>query len=250
MGTNEQGFRDSTQLAHLKIIVLSSTSFEIFASVEFMCYNVARSQRGFQFEQIASVVMTGVFLFVFNQEGRNNLYQQLIILFCLNCVSTGLSTMKTMFLSNRIIAPVYITTFLDAIIVAYAFRMVAASSGLSYIMVFALGRIAGVCLGNFIEGKMAVGLLEVTVYKHPEEGKMVADELRDKGYSVTTEMGYGLEGKDRLVLNIIIPRKNLPDLKENLKQYGKVNMAVKTVAGVSGKVGQLQTPNIIEGISD
>lgn len=177
------------------------------------------------------------------------MYQQLLILFCLNCVSTSLSTLKTIFLSNRIIVPVYITTFLDAIIAAYAFRMVATSSSFSYVMVFALGRIAGVYLGNFIEGKIAVGLLEVTVYKHPEEGKIIADELRDKGYSVTTEMGFGLEGKDRLLLNIIIPRKNSPELKEDLEQHGKVNMAVKTVIGVSGKVGRLQTPDVVEGVS-
>ncbi len=172
------------------------------------------------------------------------LYQQLAILFCLNCMSTSLSTLKTIFLSNRIIPPVYITTFLDAIIVAYTFRIVATSSSLSYIMVFALGRIAGVFLGNFIEEKIAVGQLEVTVYKHPEDGKVMADELRNNGYSVTTEIGYGLEGKDRLVLNIIVPRKNFPELKEAMVQYGKVNMAVKTVTKVSGKVGRLQVPEV------
>lgn len=170
------------------------------------------------------------------------MYQQLAILFCLNCTSTSLSTLKTIFLSNRIIAPVYITTFLDAIIVAYAFKMVATSSSMSYIMVFALGRIAGVGLGNFIEGKIALGLLEVTVYKHPKDGKVMADELRDSGYSVTTGIGYGLEGKDRLVVNIIVSRKDFPELREALNQYGKVNMAVKTIAGVSGKVGRLQIP--------
>jgi uncharacterized protein YebE (UPF0316 family) len=159
-------------------------------------------------------------------------------------MSTSLSTLKTIFLSNRIIPPVYITTFLDAIIVAYTFRIVATSSSLSYIMVFALGRIAGVFLGNFIEEKIAVGQLEVTVYKHPEDGKVMADELRDNGYSVTTEIGYGLEGKDRLVLNIIVPRKNFPELKEAMVQYGKVNMAVKTVTRVSGKVGRLQVPEV------
>ena len=63
-------------------------------------------------------------------------------------------------------------------------------------------------------------------------------------------MGYGLEGKDRLVLNIIIPRKNSPELKEDLEQYGKVNMAVKTVTGVSGKVGRLQTPDVAERTSE
>ena len=69
----------------------------------------------------ASVFATGHFA----SQGGIILYTQLAIVFCLNCLSTSLSTLKTMFLSNRIIAPVYITTFLDALIVAYAFRLVA-----------------------------------------------------------------------------------------------------------------------------
>jgi uncharacterized protein YebE (UPF0316 family) len=205
-------------------------------------------QAGYQFKRIAPVFATGVF---YLKGGENKtLYQQLVILFCLNCISTGLSTLKTIFLSNRIIVPVYVTTFLDAVIFAYAFRLVATSSSIDYILVFALGRIAGVSLGNLIEKKLAVGLLEVTVYKHPKEGKIVADRLRDKGYSVTTGMGYGLQGKDRLVLNIIIPRKNLPELQESLEEYGQVNMAVKNVTGVSGKVGRLQIPDVGEGVSE
>ena len=147
-----------------------------------------------------------------------------------------------MFLSNRIIAPVYITTFLDALIVAYAFRLVATTSSFYYIIAFALGRIAGVFLGSLIEGKIAVGLLEVTLYKHPSDGITLADELRSKGYSVTTEMGYGLEGKNRLVLNIIVPRKNFSDLQNTLEEHGNVNMAVKTVTKVTGKVGYKQIP--------
>ena len=170
------------------------------------------------------------------------MYTQLAVVFCLNCLSTSLSTLKTMFLSNRVVAPVYITTFLDALIVAYAFRLVATTSSFYYIIAFALGRIAGVFLGNLIEGKIAIGLLEVTLYKHPADGITLADELRSKGYSVTTEMGYGLEGKNRLVLNIIVPRRNFPEFQNILEEHGNVNMAVKTVTKVTGKVGYKQIP--------
>lgn len=176
--------------------------------------------------------------------GENNILDyQLIILFGLNCISAGLSTMKTIFLSNRVIAPVYVTTFLDAVLFAYAFRLVSTSSSLLYVLAFALGKIAGVSVGNFIEEKLAVGLLEVTVYKHPEEGKFVADRLRDKGYSVTTAIGYGLQGKERLIISIVIPRKNLPNLRASLEKYGHVNMFVKTVTDTSGKVGHIHIPH-------
>ncbi|MDD2421212.1 MAG: hypothetical protein PHU78_03530 [Heliobacteriaceae bacterium] len=99
-------------------------------------------------------------------------------------------------------------------------------------------------LGNLIEGKLALGLLEVTVYKHPEDGKIIADELRSYGYSVTTEIGYGIEGKSRLVMNIIVSRKDFPALKHVLANHGQVNMVVKPVAKVSGKVGAKKIPAV------
>lgn len=162
---------------------------------------------------------------------------EFLIIFGLNAISTSLGTLKTIFLSKQIIKPVYFTTFIDAMIFAYAFRLIADSSGLLYILVYALGRIAGVFLGNFIESKVAIGLLEITVYKHPEEGKVLADQLRAFGYSVTTTVGYGIEGKNRLVLSIISPRRDLPQVRELIFSSGKANMSIKNISKVSGKVG-------------
>lgn len=164
---------------------------------------------------------------------------QLAIVFALNAVSTSLGTLKAIFLSKQIIKPVYVTTFIDAVIFAYACKLVADSSGPLYVLVFALGRIAGVFIGNAIEKKVAIGLVEITAYKHPQEGKVLADELRARGYSVTTMVGYGLEGKSRLVLNIIIPRRDLSEVKELLIESGNVNMSIKDVLSVSGKVGRV-----------
>lgn len=161
----------------------------------------------------------------------------LVIIFALNAISTSLGTLKAIFLSKQIIKPVYFTTFIDAVIFAYAFKLIAESTGFLYVLVYALGRITGVFIGNAIEKKVAIGLVEITAYKHPQEGKVLADELRDKGYSVTTTVGYGLEGKSRLVLTIIIPRRDLSEVKEMLIKSGNVNMSVKDIKSVSGKVG-------------
>ncbi|MDD3269327.1 MAG: hypothetical protein PHX14_08400 [Syntrophomonadaceae bacterium] len=160
-----------------------------------------------------------------------------LIIFALNALSTCLGTLKTLFLSRQVIKPAYITTFLDALIIAYAFKLVAESSGISYIFAFAAGRIAGIFLGNLIENKLALGLLEVSIYKHPPAGKVLADRLRDIGYSVTTSVGYGMEGKERLILNIILPRKQFPHLQERLEQDGHYNMSVKSVNKAYGKIG-------------
>lgn len=161
----------------------------------------------------------------------------LTIIFVLNAISTSLGTLKTLFLSKQNIKPVYITTFLDSLVFAYAFKLVSNSSGFAFILAFAMGRIAGVFLGDLIDKKVALGLLEITVYKHPAEGKAVADKLRALGYSVTTETGYGLEGKHRLVLNIITARKDFPAIQKILSDDGKMNMLVKNVTKVYGKVG-------------
>lgn len=161
----------------------------------------------------------------------------LLVVFFLNAVSTCLGNLKTLFLSQQAIKPVYVATFLDAIVFAYAFKLIAASTGYGYIISFALGRLIGVFLANQIEKKLAFGLIEVTVFKHPEQGKTLADQLRCEGYSVTTTIGYGLVGKERLVLTIIIPRKKFAALKDTLEQDGKINMTVKPVTKTYGKVG-------------
>lgn len=102
---------------------------------------------------------------------------------------------------------------------------------------FALGKLIGVFLGNAIEKKLAFGLLEVDVYKHSEQGKLLADDLREQGYSVTTTVGYGAKGLERLILRIILPRNCFPELHELLKKDGNVNMSIKTISSVYGKVG-------------
>ena len=162
---------------------------------------------------------------------------ELAIIFVLNAISTSLGTLKTIFLSKQTIKPVYVTTFLDAMVFAYACKLMSTSTGFAFILAFALGRIAGVFIGNLIDKKIAIGLLEITVYKHTGEGKVLADQLRASGYSVTTEMGYGIEGKHRLVLNIIVTRRDFPELKKLLFKSGEVNMAIKNVTDVYGKVG-------------
>ena len=58
-----------------------------------------------------------------------------------------------------------------------------------------------------IEEKVAMGIIELTINKHMDDGVVLADELREKGYSVTTFKGYGINGSERTILNVIAPRK-------------------------------------------
>lgn len=167
----------------------------------------------------------------------------LAIIFLLNTLSTCLGNLKANFLSQKALKPVYVTTFLDAIIFAYAFKLIAGSSGYGYVVSFALGRIFGVFLADKIEKKLAMGLLEIDVHKDSVAGKILADKLREIGYSVTTTIGYGEYGKQKLVLTITLPRKQFQGLKEILQQDGKVNMTVKAVSKTYGKIGSVSVIN-------
>ena len=102
---------------------------------------------------------------------------QLALIFTLNAISTSLGTLKAIFLSKQIIKPVYFTTFLDALIFAYAFKLIADSSGLIFVLAFAMGKAAGIFLGSLIDRKAAIGVIETTVYKHPKQGIILADQL-------------------------------------------------------------------------
>lgn len=166
-----------------------------------------------------------------------NIIVNLCIIFGLNVFSTCLGNLKTTFLAQRSIKHVYVITFIDALVFVYAFKLITASSGYAYILCFALGKIFGVFLANKIEKEMAIGLIEIDVYKHPEQGKYLADTLRGQGYSVTTTLGYGKEGRERLILTTVLPRKQFPAFHSLIEQDGKVNMSVKAISRAYGKVG-------------
>ncbi len=165
-----------------------------------------------------------------------NTMLDLLIIVTLNVLSTCLGNLKTAFLAQKAIKPVYITTFIDAIVFVYAFKLTTSSSGGGYILSFAVGKILGVFLANKIEKKLALGLIEIDVYQHPDSGKVLADDLRELGYSVTTTVGYGIEGKE-LILTIILPRKQFPEFHGIMEQYGKANMSIKSINKTYGKIG-------------
>ncbi len=165
----------------------------------------------------------------------------LIILFALNAAGTTLGNLKTIFLSKQITRPVYFTTFLDAMIFAYAVNLIAGAPSASYIIAFATGKLTGVYIGEFLDLKLALGTVEVSIFKHPDEGILLADRLRQSGYSVTTVKGYGMHGKERLIINVVIPRRYLPRLNHELASEGKLNLTIKDVTKIYGKVGQIQS---------
>lgn len=163
--------------------------------------------------------------------------KNIAIIFLLNLTGTTLSNLKTVFLAKQITKPVYFATFLDAIIFTYAISLVASTPSIPFVIGYATGKLCGVYLGEVIDAKLALGILEVTVYKHPEDGIPLADHLRELGYSVTTIMGYGVQGKPRLIIQIVVPCKHFNKLKEQLKD--SPNLSIKNITKTHGKIGKI-----------
>lgn len=174
---------------------------------------------------------------------------QLILIFVFNAISNCLGTLKTIFTLRQLVKPAYVTTFVEALLFIYTLKMVTVSDNIGFALVFACGKLTGMFLGNLIDDKLALGYVEATVYKHSnDESKALADRLRKAGYSVTTSIGYGVNGHNRLVLNIIVRRSELPNLHTMLKEDGnKVNMVIKDVNKAIGKVGDTRVPTVKVG---
>lgn len=161
----------------------------------------------------------------------------LIIIFMLNAVSNCLGTLKTLFISKQMIRPAYLVVFSDALLFSYTFKLVNASSDIIYILAFALGKVFGIYLADIIERKIAIGLLEVSVYANRDKGKELADFLRNQGYSVTTHIGFGMKGKGKLLINIIVKRKDYEKLNNLLTEVNEnITTSVTEIRTVTGKL--------------
>lgn len=134
--------------------------------------------------------------------------------------------------------PVYITMFIDACVFTYAMKMVTEGDGIWSVLAFAFGKVYGAHIATVVEDKIAIGILEVSLYASGQKALTLADTLREMGYGVTTIKGYGLNGQPRFTLDITLERKEFPLLKKILHKfdYDDATMVVRELKSVSGKI--------------
>ncbi|RSK25744.1 DUF2179 domain-containing protein [Bacillus sp. HMF5848] len=84
------------------------------------------------------------------------------------------------------------------------------------LVAYAVGYGLGVIVGMKIEEKLALGYITVNVITK-EYDKDLPNELRDKGYGVTSWQAQGLEG-NRMALQILTPRKYELKLYHTIKE--------------------------------
>lgn len=164
--------------------------------------------------------------------------KDLIILFSLTTMSNAISTLRSVFVAKKQTKPAYIATFVDAIIFATVMKRISNGEDFIFIIVYAIGRVLGVCLGNYMENKIALGILEVELLVNDKDAmKKIADELRELGYSTETIASYGYKGRRRYTIKVTTLRKELEVIKNvaNKHGYETPTMKIKEVSKVLGK---------------
>lgn len=162
----------------------------------------------------------------------------ILIVFALNVVASTMGVMNTILISKKIMKPVYIIMFVDAIVFTTGLKMVSNGDSFWFIIAYALGKVTGAFCANKIEEKLALGYSEIVIFEKGDKAINIADCLRAQGYDVTTTKGYGINGSPRFCISINVSRKELKDLKFELNKigYSDATMITRDVKNVSGKI--------------
>jgi uncharacterized protein YebE (UPF0316 family) len=169
--------------------------------------------------------------------------QQVIIaltgLFLITAFTNILATLKSILMSKRIMNPVYLLVFIDAMIFATVVSKVTSSQGLHFTIAYALGRTIGVFIGNKIEERLALGILEVDIFFN-NKNKMIeiAEMLREEGYTVNNFLARGNNGDRRYKVEVVIKRKEFKILEDIMDQCGVSDptLKIKNLNKVVGKI--------------
>jgi len=120
--------------------------------------------------------------------------------------------------------PVYIMVFMDAVIFAAVVSKVTSSEGVHFTISYALGRTLGVFIGNKIEDKLALGILEVDVFLSNKDKMIeIAGKLRNEGYTVNNYLARGNNEDRRYKIEVVIKRSEFKVLEDIMVKCGVNN---------------------------
>lgn len=139
-----------------------------------------------------------------------------IIIFFLKILENALSTLRIIFVSNENKVFASIILFISSIIWILSSSITIININIISILVFSLGSFIGAYLGIFLEEKIALGtcfLISIT-------DSDISNQLRNKGYIITTLYGSGKNG-GKYILFIIIERKHIKNLTDLIYKLDK-----------------------------
>lgn len=144
-----------------------------------------------------------------------------LFIFVARVLDMSMFTVRMLFLVKGKRTTAAILGFFEVIVYVVALGKVV--SGLSdprNLLAYALGYACGNYVGAFIEEKLAVGKLTAQIITPHCDEHTVANHLRENGFGVTVLEGQGKVGK-RLVLNVMLERKNINKLYRILDEIAK-----------------------------
>ena len=168
-----------------------------------------------------------------------NVMLALIGLFLITAFTNILATLKTILMSKKIMNPVYLLVFVDAMIFAKTVSKVTSSDGMQFTIAYALGRTVGVFIGGKIEDKMALGILEVDLFlSDKDKVDKIAKKLRETGYTVNNFLVGGNNEEERYQIEVIIKRKEFKVLEDIIEEFGvkSPTLKVKNLSKIDGKI--------------
>lgn len=152
------------------------------------------------------------------------MFIDLLTIIAINTISGAMGFLKTIFTSKKLKTPMYSITFIDAILFASILKFSSNSEGAPFIIAYATGKLFGAFLGDKLDDKLALGIIELKFFLSCKEKTVeIADELREKGFSVNTAIKYGKKGVKRFEISVTLPRKEKQTLHEILFEYGIEN---------------------------
>ena len=184
-----------------------------------------------------------VFLMWENPEGdvfmEWNILLAIIGLFLITAFTNILATLKTILMAKKIMNPVYLLVFADAMIFATTISKVTNGDGMQFTIAYALGRTVGTYIGGKIEERLALGILEVDLFLNDKvKVNQISKRLRDTGYTVNNFLVGGNNEEKRYQIEVVIKRKEFKILESIIEEYGVINptLKVKTLNKVDGKI--------------
>lgn len=143
---------------------------------------------------------------------------KLLLIVLIQLIYVPLLTLRTITMVKNLKMLTALFGFLEAF--TYVFGLAIVLSGEQNtieMMVYALGFALGLFVGVFVEQKMAIGFVTVSVNINHPNNKLV-DELRSLGYGVTVYQGEGRDG-DRFRMEILTRRRREKELNRIIDHY-------------------------------
>ncbi|QEK11552.1 DUF2179 domain-containing protein [Crassaminicella thermophila] len=141
-----------------------------------------------------------------------------IIILVLQLVYVPVLTLRTIFMVRNKCKISAVFGFLESAIYIFGLALVLKGEKNIYSMViYALGFGLGICLGGFIENKIGIGNVAITVNMKNKNESLIT-QLREMGFHITIFEGMGVDGK-RYQFDILTSRHKEEELLELIKAY-------------------------------